>query len=275
MATTATTTAATAATTTATTTVTAASTTGTISTQPTPSVTPSTSTGSVTSTSGTPGTVTIIKTVSVPAATSTASTSNSTLFPWTSTSLIGGRKEKMWALLMPGKTGKSLLCGAMTEFSAVKAKFLFIDIDTLCSDILGVNWTSISDDATITSMVTFDQIRAQLASTWNTFATTNIVIVCSNPDLVKYLQIKPKRVFSLLPSTAMLTDLIKKITTDVSSNATTIESFIASHQSIIKASILHPGTTIKDAVLYVVHYFSDNSNLISIVKEIFGLVKKI
>lgn len=108
-----------------------------------------------------------------------------------------GRRFK--AIVLPPNGGKSLLVKSLHQSNSLNKKDnIFVDIDAM----MVPNSNNNSEEEM------FKEVKTNLLKTYNDFRDFKVVLVTSNPDLVKFLKVDTDVTFTYYPSTFMFIKML-------------------------------------------------------------------
>jgi len=106
-----------------------------------------------------------------------------------------GRRFK--AIVLPPNSGKTLLVETLHQSNSLtKSDNIFVDIDALMSPSTG-------DKEEV-----FAEVKTKLIQTYNEYRDFKVIMVTSNPDLVKYLKVDPNETYTYYPSTLLFLKML-------------------------------------------------------------------
>ena len=109
-----------------------------------------------------------------------------------------GRRFK--AIVLPPNGGKSLLVKSLHQSNSLnKTDNIFVDIDAMM--VPNKNRNKDSKDI-------FQKVKTKLLKTYNDFRDFKVVLVTSNPDLVKFLKLDADVIFTYYPSTFLFIKML-------------------------------------------------------------------
>ena len=170
-------------------------------------------------------------------------------------------RRRLFAVLMPHSSGKTTLCNNLGNSGATSPnnrKTIHVDVDNLAANSPEITNSPIvrKGPSQMKNVLIFPIIKAKVKEILDSFKNSNVILFTASKELVDFLEIKAKRLKVFIPSTELWTDIKKTVKDDISGFEKIRDTMIKEHGSVAS-------------------FYDSFTVLESIVKETFGLIKKL